>query len=630
MPPKEVPPAKPHETGPEIGAGKHLVRSLTLTMCTVAAGMFAFEFAKESVFPRFSKWESHELTIVFSATFTTGTAYFIQRRTRRLVSRVLASESHAQSTCQELAAAYERLEERERQYARITENVPGMVFRLRQRADGHFDLPYASDRCRDLFGFEPAALQAGAAPLGKVLPADDRAELWQVLKTSGHTLEPFQFEGRYLSPTVSDERWIEIAAHPERTPAGDLLWDGVLRDITDRKHFEMNLQAAKEEAEAANRAKNEFLSRVSHELRTPLNAILGFTQLLELSTLSPTDQDHLFHISKAGWHLLNLINEVLDLSRIENGNIALSLAPVNLRRLLGEAMELVRPLAKEIRLAFDETTVSEGFAEYAIADEQRLKQVLLNLLSNAIKYNTPQGSVKISVGSAPEERVRIMVADTGAGIAPEWLGSLFTPFVRLPNASGIEGTGLGLALCKRLVHQMSGELGVESTPGVGSTFWVELSRAQTPVDDSDLHLPIISPEAPTISHRAKILYIEDNLDNLKLIQNILLQRAGVDLLTSIQGAVGCQLAHDHQPDLILLDLHLPDIDGWQVLQKLRREPKTAEIPVVVLSADATTSQIERLKCLGACEYLTKPIRVKEFLGVIDKRLTQGEPEVMAN
>lgn len=395
------------------------------------------------------------------------------------------------------------------------------------------------------------------------------------------------------------------------------------RDITDRYESEVALRLAKEEAERANEAKSEFLSRMSHELRTPLNAILGFGQLLELQALEESAESSVAQIMKAGRHLLELINEVLQISGIEAGRMEISVEPVHAGALLIEACALLRPMAKEreIQLAVD----SNDFDWYVLADRQRLMQVLLNFIANAVKYNRVGGGVIFSGEALADGSRRISVADDGPGIAFEEQGKLFTPFERLSahRTSSIEGTGLGLALSRKLVEHMGGTVGVESAKGQGSRFWFTLPGCESP--ESALPRPIeysVGGLAGDGMSRQQILYIEDNLSNLSLIERILSEYPQIELLSSMQGRMGVELALRHQPDLILLDVHLPDISGDEVLHELKQNPLTSGIPIVMLSADATPRQIERFLEAGADAYLTKPVNVRKFLQSVEEQLKQ--------
>ncbi len=411
---------------------------------------------------------------------------------------------------------------------------------------------------------------------------------------------------------------LEIRLSPLETDEGTLAM-AAIRDTTDRKRVERELNEAKEEAERANRAKSEFLSRMSHELRTPLNAILGFGQLIERQSPAGPMRTRAGHITGAGRHLLNLINEILDISRIEAGAMQLSLEPVCLADVLGEALDLIRPLAAERGIEF----IMPGRVDppvYVQADLQRFKQVLLNLFSNAVKYSPKNGKVTISYRSSGEGTLRIVVADMGSGIANEKLSRLFTPFDRLgAEQSSVEGTGLGLALSARIMHAMGGGIGASSQIGRGSTFWVDLPRAEPPsvkVPETENDEPV--PKLNSAQGKRTILYIEDNLSNLNLVQEILRQQPQVELLSAMQGRLGLDLARKHSPDLILLDVHLPDLDGWDVFSQLQAEETTRKIPVIVLSADATARQIQQFMTAGARDYLTKPLDVARFSRVIEE------------
>jgi signal transduction histidine kinase/CheY-like chemotaxis protein len=406
----------------------------------------------------------------------------------------------------------------------------------------------------------------------------------------------------------------KIAIRDERGEPRYLL--GISEDITDRKAAERAAEAARAEAERANRAKSEFLSRMSHELRTPLNAVIGFGQLLELDDMDPRQCEAVQQILKAGRHLLELINEVLDISRIESGTMSMSLEPVHLGSVLADALSLIRPLADEAKVRL--TAVPPGHADlHVLADQQRLKQVLINLLSNAVKYNRSGGQVSVHCTALAERRIEVAVADTGRGMSAEQLKRLFEPFDRLgAEGTDIEGTGLGLSLSNGLMQAMGGAIKAESQPGTGSTIRIQLDGATEPREETTA-----PNDAPVATHGPRreartIVYIEDNLSNLKLVERLLAHLPTVRLMPAMQGKLGIDLARQHQPDLILLDLHLPDQHGREVLDQLKRDPATAAIPVVILSADATPTQLERLLLAGAAGYLTKPIDARSLLDTI--------------
>ncbi|MFN2581698.1 MAG: ATP-binding protein [Candidatus Dormibacteria bacterium] len=380
------------------------------------------------------------------------------------------------------------------------------------------------------------------------------------------------------------------------------------------------LQTTNERLRLASAAKSHFLSQMSHELRTPLAAVLGFSELLALTDMEIRQREWLDMISKAGTHLLDLINVVLDLSRVESGQMSLSVEPVALQPIIDSAVDLMQPLAANRQIELQRPSAADAMT-YVCADEQRLRQVLINVISNAIKYNHAGGNVRVEVVRA-DHRVRISVEDSGKGIDEAGLAKLFVPFERLNAAAdGIDGIGLGLVLCRDLVTAMGGRLSIVSTPGLGTTVQIDL-RAGEPVaveepvgGDDDLLAVCEYPQD------RRVLYIEDTLANVRLVEGTLSRRPSVRLIPAMQGQLGLDLAREHQPDLILLDLHLPDLGGEVVLERLRRAKATRNIPVVVLSADATKGHADRLLGRGASAYLTKPLAVRQLLEVLDRFLT---------
>ncbi|MEY2501967.1 MAG: hypothetical protein QOI07_2301 [Verrucomicrobiota bacterium] len=488
-------------------------------------------------------------------------------------------------------------------------------------------------RFTEMVGYSEQELTA-RTPLDITHP-EDLEETKRTVKTILNGNDHSAVEKRYLRKN-GDVLWASRTACVIRDKDGqarDFLI--MVEDITERKRAEeavresqRALHEAKMEADRANHAKSEFLSRMSHELRTPLNAILGFGQLLERQSPTVQQRARVEHIMSAGRHLLNLINEVLDISRIEAGHLQLSVEPVALTQVLEEALNLMRPLAADraMELVIDEDLEKDL---HLLADRQRLKQVLLNLLTNAVKYTAVGGRVRVSVERPRSTITRLVVTDTGAGIAAEKLARLFTPFDRLGvEQSGVEGTGLGLALCQRLMHAMGGEIGVESIVGKGSAFWIELPAVDSPLNALPKRRDAVKDDA-FAAEGGKILYIEDNLSNLTLVEQMLAEQPHIELLTAMQGGLGLDLARKHLPDLILLDLHLPDLRGYEVLARLRQDQRTRHIPVVVISADATARQIQRLMAAGARNYLTKPLDISEFFRIIDETMRSRDrlPEV---
>jgi PAS domain S-box-containing protein len=420
------------------------------------------------------------------------------------------------------------------------------------------------------------------------------------------------------------------------------------RDVTDRKQFEHTLQeynieleSAKAAAEKANLAKSEFLSSMSHELRTPLNAVLGFAQLMASDTPPPSSAQKLSidQILQAGWYLLRLINEILDLAMIESGKVTMSHESMSLTDVLQDCQAMIEPQAQKRGIKMTFPRFDNLF--YVHADRTRVKQVMINLLSNAIKYNRDGGAVIVQCMASSENRVRVSVKDTGIGLAPEQLAQLFQPFNRLgQESSAEEGTGIGLVVTKQLVELMGGIIGVESSVGAGSVFWVELTASSAPalvLDSTDATGPDERKHeaAHALSPQHTLLYVEDNPANLTLVEQLIARRSDIKLLTAVDGYLGIQLARACQPDVILMDINLPGISGFGALEVLRRDPATAHIPIIALSANAVPRDIEKGLEAGFFRYLTKPIKVREFMDALDVALhyaakngLAGEPETV--
>ena len=410
-----------------------------------------------------------------------------------------------------------------------------------------------------------------------------------------------------------------------RDDFGDII--GYLLIGTDnsvRKRVESELKTAMATAEKANRAKTDFLSAMSHELRTPLNAVLGFAQLMESGTPIPTPSQkrNLDQILKAGWYLLELINEILDLALIESGKVTLSREPVSLAEVMLECRALIEAQAQ--KRGIDMTFPHFEIPRYVQADRTRVKQVLINLLFNAIKYNKPGGAVTVECTLRPPHSIRLSVRDTGAGLAPEQVAQLFQPFNRLgKEASAEEGTGIGLVVTKRLVELMGGEIGVDSTVGVGSSFWIELNLTIAP------QLAALQSEGAATARFAgsrhapprTLLYVEDNPANLELVEQLIARRPDLRLLSAADGNLGIEFARAYQPEIILMDINLPGISGIEAMKILRADPATAHIPIIALSANAVPRDIEKALEAGFSSYLTKPIKVDKFMEALDTALT---------
>ena len=409
------------------------------------------------------------------------------------------------------------------------------------------------------------------------------------------------------------------------------------RDVTDRKQFEHRLQennieldSARAIAEKANLAKSEFLSSMSHELRTPLNAILGFAQLMasDQPPPSPSQQQSVDQILKAGWYLLRLINEILDLAMIESGKVMMSRETMSLTDVLLDCQAMIEPQAQSRQIEM--TFLHFATPYYVHADRTRVKQVLINLLSNAIKYNRDHGGVVVQCAMLGPDRVRVSIKDTGVGLNEEQLGQLFQPFNRLGQENGREeGTGIGLVVTKQLVELMGGTLGAESTVGVGSVFWFELNASAPPqlaygVDDSTETYLHKSDVTATDGSARTLLYVEDNPANLVLVEQLIARRNDITLLTAVNAYLGIQLAQTQLPDLILMDINLPGLDGFGALKFLQTDPRTMHIPVIALSANAVPRDVEKGMQAGFFRYLIKPIRVDEFMNAIDLALVYAE------
>ena len=394
-------------------------------------------------------------------------------------------------------------------------------------------------------------------------------------------------------------------------------------DNSARKRAESELNEAMEVVEKANRAKTDFLSAMSHELRTPLNAVLGFAQLMETGTPAPTPSQkrNLDQILKAGWYLLELINEILDLALIESGKVTLSREPVSLSEVMLECRAMIEAQAHKRGIGMQFPRFETPY--FVQADRTRVKQVLINLLFNAVKYNRPGGTVTVEFTVSAPDRIRVSVRDTGAGLAAEQVAQLFQPFNRLgKEASAEEGTGIGLVVTKRLVELMGGTIGVDSEVGVGSAFWVELSLTSAPqfalreAEGPTLVQPVMQPGAPLRT----LLYVEDNPANLELVEQLIARRPDLRLLSAADANLGIEFARAYQPEVILMDINLPGMSGIAAMKILREDPSTEHIPIIALSANAVPRDIEKALEAGFFNYLTKPIKVDKFMDALDAAL----------
>lgn len=517
---------------------------------------------------------------------------------------------------------------------------------------------------------------------------DDVASLFVRMVTGAVSDLDLRYRARH-----AEGHWVTVDSRAQTVLDAEGHFAGavmVSRDISDKLESEQRLQISRESAEQASKAKSDFLSRMSHELRTPLNSILGFAQLVRMDDIPGQQADAVDHILRAGRHLLDLIDEVLDIARIESGYLELTLTPVGVAEIVSEALELTNPIAARAEVVI-RSALDRRDGQVVTADRQRLMQVLLNLLSNAVKYNKPGGRVDVTCEPASPDRLRLSVADTGRGIRAEDLDRVFVPFDRLGmEQTGIEGTGVGLALSLHLCERMGGSLSVESVAEVGSTFAVELPEARPVAVAGDGHDPVpgtggvdraeaaedsrgagdskgaggsvwaaagsrrasdteigtggigdteigageigVSGTTPSLrrrdldidvgetaapAHAFRVLLVENNLTTLDLVERVLSRRPGTDVLAAMQGGLGVELARDHVPDMILLDLYLPDMTGNVVLDRLAEDPATAEIPVAIIGADAPPQQVRQLLGRGVIGFLAKPIDVRGLLSLVD-------------
>ncbi|MGZ8289888.1 MAG: ATP-binding protein [Telluria sp.] len=452
--------------------------------------------------------------------------------------------------------------------------------------------------------------------------ADEAAELVDSFNTMLTEIEQRTGELEDSNRAIAREAEERARAQQEVMRLNEQLEVRVQERTLQLETANAELEVAMEEAKKANQAKSAFLSAMSHELRTPLNAILGFAQILTSEALPstlPQKKEFAGHILKSGRHLLTLINEILDLAKVEAGAMALSLEPVALGEVLSECRTMIEPIAtgRGIRVLFPEDCKA-----VVSADRTRLKQVLLNLLSNAVKYNREAGAVVLDVSVAAPGRARVSVQDTGFGLSAEQLDLLFQPFNRLGQEnSAEEGTGIGLVLTRRLVELMDGAIGVSSRVGVGSVFWIELPLTEphaVTIEGGASALPANARHDAGVAHT--LLYVEDNPANLKLVEEIVRFRPELRLLSAHDGHLGIEMARAHIPDLILMDLNLPCISGTDALKTLRSDPRTSHIPVIALTANAMPRDVERGLEAGFFRYLTKPINIDEFTEAVNSTL----------
>ncbi len=556
---------------------------------------------------------------------------FITGRTLRIEAAVRDRTRRLEHEVHERRLTEEALRDSERRFRNIFNTVPiGVVY-----TDLEGQIMQANPGFSQLTGFgaDELVLMSTSA---LTHPEDREADVELLQRLARGELPMYRRDKRYLTKD-GQVRWVRVLVRPLRDGGGTPYRTvGVVEDITEHLRLQ-EAERGREAAEAANRAKSEFLSRMSHELRTPLNAMLGFAQLLALDPGSQAQggrqRDWIEQIQKAGWHLLNMINDVLDLSRIELGAIKLEPVQVSVLAALGESVAMVTAEAARRNVHIEIQGIDDALQ--LLGDTTRVKQVLTNLLSNAVKYNRDGGVVRVHAhGRRVNGRawVQVSVADQGLGMSADQLANLFQPFNRLGRErTGLAGTGIGLVISKRLAESMGGSLNVTSTEGVGSCFTLELPGVDTSLPASAAE-PEPPPPRPAQYGPRSVHYIEDNEVNVELMRGVLAHRPQVTLTVSPTLAQGLQRLQARSPDLLLLDLHLPDGHGLDLLERIKQDPALAAIPVVVVSADALEHQLEAAGLAGACRYLTKPLDVRQVLEVLDEVLglpgdSPGEPLV---
>ncbi|MDE2456741.1 MAG: PAS domain S-box protein, partial [Burkholderiales bacterium] len=533
-------------------------------------------------------------------------------RARRIELAVAARTADLQREVHERSQAEQLLRESEARLRSILDNVPiGVMF-----LDVEGRIVETNPRLCRMLG-RPAAMLLGAS-LDSISHPDERAGNRSRLAAllDGDT----DARRRRMQLVRADGLALQVHTHLSvLRDAGGVAQRiaGVVEDITEHLRLEQ-AERARDRAEAASRAKSEFVSRMSHELRTPLNAMIGFAQLLALDQAPPLVAQHLDwvgQIQRAGWHLLDMINDTLDLARIESGAVRFALRAIDPAAAASASLAMLGTAAAQRQVVLHSEYAPEPLA--VLGDETRLKQVLTNLLSNAVKYNREGGSVVVTTAGDARGFVEIAVRDTGLGMTPEQMAALFQPYNRLGRESGpIEGTGIGLVISRRLAEMMGGSLEASSVAGQGSVFTLRLPRAEgVPAATAEAR-----PRAVAAMRRRRVHYIEDNETNVEVMRAIVAQRPHLELEVSLLGLDGLAAVRRERPDLILLDMQLPDINGLELLRHMEQDDELASIPVIVVSADATTARMQEALTLGATRYVTKPVDIAPFLQILDETL----------
>ena len=547
----------------------------------------------------------------------------LELRIAERTSQLVETNLNLQKEIEDRRLIENALSESEKSYRTVVENVREVVFKI----DANGLWLYLNNSWEEITGFTVGE-SIGKLFLDYVYP-EDRQLCRELFEPMIKREEEFCLhEIRYITKD-GGFRWIEVFARLGLNELDEVIGAyGTLYDITERKNAEQAIKLASAAAKEANLAKSEFLSRMSHELRTPLNSILGFAQLIEMDNPNEQKKKGLHHIITSGKHLLDLINEILDISRLEAGKMSINLEPLPINGIIPEIIEIIEPIAKLRQITIiQELSATNG--HFVNSDSKLIRQVILNLLNNAVKYNKEAGTISITSKIMTQFEsefnfVRILISDTGIGISPENITKLFTPFERVgAEKLQIEGTGLGLAVVKKIIEVLGGNVGVESILGEGSVFWIDIPEKRNPEKRNENELEQNHELLPK-NNTGTILYIEDNSSNFELIHQILISyRPNIRLFNSITGFNAVELTKDLKPDLILLDLNLPDISGYEVVRNLRLNSETNSTPIIVLTADIAIRQYENLLKESVLEYMTKPLDIPKFLLEVDKVLKES-------
>ena len=501
--------------------------------------------------------------------------------------------------------------------------IAGSVVVFKWRNEDGWPVEYVSPNITEVFGYTADDFLSGNVKYINLIPEEDVTRVAsEVTEATKNNKKHFTHEPYRIIRKDGLLIWLDDYSTILRDKNGDVThYLGYVVDITPRKNAEAVIIQAKEEAERANHAKSDFLSSMSHELRTPMNAILGFSQLLELKATDEKSKQNINEVLKAGNHLLTLINDVLDLSKIESGNFDLSLEDTSLNQILKESLVLIYPLAEKNNIEIIDN-ISADTNHFIHVDYTRFKQVLLNLLTNAIKYNHPGGKITLSCTLSSPEQLRLSVLDTGIGLSQEQQEHLFKPFERVgAETTEVEGTGIGLVITKRLIEMMGGSIGIDSQPEIGSNFWVDVNITDEVFPSLPDTMKVEAKASDTAAHTSQtILYIEDSPVNQILVDQIITTQTPYKIIIAPDASIGLELAKTQIPDLILLDINLPGINGYEALKRLRANEMTQHIPVIALSANAMKSDLEKGQTAGFNDYLTKPVDMQQLITTLNKWL----------